>query len=301
MEQKRRLSIWITGSAGFLGTRLANHLTATGHRVTGLSRQETRLIDKSVVIDLAADDACEQLRGLIQKTDAPDVLIHAASKQPGSGELREFIRSNVRTTENLIAAFRARPPGQIIYTSTQSVYNHPATLPVKETEPCAGSLPYSATKRWSEQLLENFKNEVPVTVLRLPSLFGAGQADSFIDGLAAQAMLDRPIELFSRGEIVRDAVHVTDVVKAIATCAENRFEESFSLFNLGCGRPINTLEYARTLVGALESKSAVIPVDKPASQPNLYADIEKARRMIGFEPTPLAESMRIYANELSAR
>jgi nucleoside-diphosphate-sugar epimerase len=300
MEQKSRLRVWITGSAGFLGTRLAAHFTSKGHSVTGLSRRDTSLVDQSVGIDLGGDDASGLLQDLIRKNGAPDILIHAASRQPGAGDLREFIRSNVRATTNLIEAFRAHPPGQIIYTSTQSVYNHPATLPVEETEPCAGSLPYSATKRWSEQLLENF-NEAPVTVLRLPSLYGAGQADSFIDGLAAQAILDRPIELFSRGELIRDALHVSDVVKAIAACAERSVAESFSLFNLGCGRPIKTLEYARTLVDALKSKSAVVPVDKATTQPNLYADIERARRVIGFEPTPLAESMRIYADELRAR
>jgi len=297
----RKLTIWITGSAGFLGTRLARYLTSKGHQVTGLSRRETQLVNKSVIIDLAADDACERLRDLIENAGPPDVLIHAASKQPGSGTLPDFIRSNVKTSRNMVETFRAQPPHHVIYTSTLSVYNNPATLPVKETEPAGGVLPYSATKRWSEQLWEGFTHLAPVIVLRLPSLYGAGHTESFIDGLAKQALVGQPIELFSRGEVIRDALHVSDAVKGIATCAENRLEGSFSLFNLGCGRRITTAEYARALVDALKSKSSLIPVDKPAPQPDLYADIAEARRAFGFEPMSLEESMRTYANELSTR
>jgi nucleoside-diphosphate-sugar epimerase len=68
--------------------------------------------------------------------------------------------------------------------------------------------------------------------------------------------------------------------------------------NLGCGRPIKTYEYAQALVRALESNSEIVPIDRPASQFDLYAEIEKARRCIGFEPMTLEQSMKIYANEL---
>ena len=225
-------------------------------------------------------------------------MIHAASKQPGTGSPSDFIKSNIQTTANLLEAFQPHPPAQIIYTSTQSVYNHPASFPVRETEPAGGRLPYAATKRWSEQILETFQDRSRITILRLPSLYGAGQADSFIDGLARVARRGEPIELFSRGELIRDALHVSDVVKAIERSIELRLDGSFSLMNLGCGRPIKSLEYAQLLVKQLESKSEIVPVDRPASQTDLYADIERARQCIGFEPMPLAHSMKVYADEL---
>ena len=248
-------------------------------------------------IDLAADDAVTRLQQLLSEVGQPDVLIHAASKQPGSGSLSDFVRGNVLTTANLIEAFGPQPPRQIIYTSTLSVYNQGALLPVKETEPAEGVLPYGATKRWAEKLLETCRN-ASVTILRLPSLYGAGQADSFIDGLARVAQSGEPIELFSRGELIRDALHVSDVVKSIARSVEQPSEGAQHSLNLGCGRPITTLEYAQTLVAALESKSEIRCVDRPATQLSLYADIEQARRRLGFEPTPLAQSIKAYVDEL---
>ena len=200
---------------------------------------------------------------------------------------------------NVVDALRDTPPRQIIYTSTLSVYARPTTLPVNEQHPPVFPSPYSATKRWAEQLFETFKAS-QVIVLRLPSLYGVGQADSFIDGLARLALLDRPIELFAQGELVRDALHVSDVTRAVHDCINQPPSDRFCVMNLGCGRRITTTEYAEVLVDALNSKSDIIPVDQPVSLFDCYADITLVSRLIGFQPTDLRESMRIYAHELRA-
>jgi nucleoside-diphosphate-sugar epimerase len=60
------------------------------------------------------------------------------------------------------------------------------------------------------------------------------------------------------------------------------------------------LEYAEALVSSLGSASTIVPVDRKAAQVDLYANIERARRLIGFAPMTLDESMTEYANELRA-
>jgi UDP-glucose 4-epimerase len=293
-------TVWITGGSGFVGKRLIRHFSSLGYEVTGLSRRHCPVADRSVGVDLATPVALEQLRELILTRGRPEVIIHAASKQPGTAGLSEFVSSNVQTTANLLEAIKQAPPLQIIYTSTQSVYQRPASLPVKETAAANGTLPYGATKRWAEQLLEGFREYSRIVVLRLPSLYGAGQSDSFIDGLAQPALRGEPLELFSRGNLIRDALHVTDVVKGIAACVNLQSKDTFSVMNLGCGRPIKTLEYAKALVAALGSDSKIVPVDRQAPHFDLYADIDEARGQIGFEPLPLEQSMKVYADELRA-
>ena len=251
-----------------------------------------------MAIDLAADDAPEKLGQLIRDSGAPEAVVHAASRQPGSGTPADFIRSNVQSTANLLEALKPKAPLQIIYTSTLSVYHRPASLPVKETDPVDGTLPYGVTKRWAEQLIESLQEYSQIVILRLPSLYGVGQGDSFIDGLAKLALRGAPLELFSRGDLIRDALHVNDSIAAIAACLKRPLEKSFTVMNLGCGRPIRTNEYAQALIRALESKSEIVPIDRPASQFDLYAEIEEARQCIGFEPMTLEQSMKIYANEL---
>ena len=292
------LNIWITGCSGFLGTRLARNRIAKNDRVTSLSRRESAHADKSVVVDLASSNSPKLIAKLAHDDGPPDVVIHAASKQPSPGDLAAFVNANVQTTSNLIEGLTMQPPRMIIYTSTISVYGKPSVLPVDEASPAGGTLPYAATKRWSEQLLETFQRYSRIVVLRLPSLYGAGQADSFIDGLARTAQRDEPIELFSRGELIRDALHVSDVVKAIDNCIAQPVSAMFSIMNLGCGRSIKTSEWARSLVDALDSKSDIIPVDRDTSYFSLYADITVAQEQLGFAPMSLAESMNVYAKEL---
>lgn len=293
------MNIWITGCSGFLGTRLANHF-AKQHNVTGLARRECPGATRSVSIDLTKRDSPREIEKLSSESGAPEVVIHAASKQPGHGDLADFVDSNVHATSNLIEGLTLQPPRLIVYTSTLSVYGRPSVIPVDESAPAGGTLPYGATKRWSEQLLETFQRYSRIVVLRLPSLYGAGQADSFIDGLARTAQLGDSIELFSRGELVRDALHVSDVVRAIDNCIAQPPADPFSILNLGCGQRITTSEWAEALVDALGSKSAIIPVDREASQFDLYADITAARQQIAFAPMSLAESMKVYADELRA-
>lgn len=294
------MNIWITGCSGFLGTRLAKHLVANQHNVTGLSRRDCAEASRSVSIDLADPDSPRLIEKLSAESGAPEIVIHAASKQPGLGDLADFVDANVHSTSNLVEGLTLQPPRLIIYTSTLSVYGKPSVIPVDEASPAGGSLPYGATKRWAEQLLETFQRYARIVVLRMPSLYGAGQEDSFIDGLARTAQLGDSIELFSRGELVRDALHVSDVVRAIDNCITQRPGNAFSLLNLGCGQRIKAGEWARALVDALDSKSAIIPVDREAPQFDLYADISAARQQIAFAPMSLAESMRVYADELRA-
>jgi nucleoside-diphosphate-sugar epimerase len=293
------MNIWITGCSGFLGTRLAKHF-AEQHDVTGLSRRECAAASRSVSIDLAKRDSPRLIERLSAESGAPEVVIHAASKQPGAGDLADFVDANVHATSNLIEGLTLQPPRLIVYTSTLSVYGRPGVIPVDESSPAGGTLPYGATKRWAEQLLETFQRYSRIAVLRMPSLYGAGQADSFIDGLARPAQLDDSIQLYSRGELVRDALHVSDVVRAIDNCIAQPPDNSFSILNLGCGQRIKTSEWARALVDALDSKSDIIPVDREASQFDLYADISAARQQIAFAPMSLAASMKVYADELRA-
>ena len=293
------MNIWITGCSGFLGTRLANHF-AKQHHVTGLARRDCTAANHSVAIDLSKPDSPRQIEKLSATSGAPEVVIHAASKQPGHGDLADFVDANVHATSNLIEGLTLQPPRLIIYTSTLSVYGRPSVIPVDESAPAGGTLPYGATKRWAEQLLETFQRYSRIVVLRLPSLYGAGQADSFIDGLARTAQLGDAIELFSRGALVRDALHVSDVVRAIDNCTAQPPANAFSILNLGCGQRVKTTEWAQALVDALESKSAIIPVDRKASQFDLYADISAARQQIAFAPMSLGQSMKVYADELRA-
>ena len=251
-------------------------------------------------IDLTKRESPRLIEKLSAETGPPDVVVHTASKQRGPGELVDFVNANVQSTSNLIEGLTQQPPRLIIYTSTISVYGRPAVIPVDESSPAGGDLPYGATKRWAEQLLETFHRYSRIVVLRLPALYGLGQDDGFIAELARLAQRGEPIELLARGELVRDALHVNDVVHAIDNCITQTPSDRFLTLNLGCGQRIKTIEYARALVDAFSSKSAITTVDRAAPGFDLYADISAARQQIAFTPMSLADSIKLYADELQS-
>lgn len=291
------MKIWITGGAGFVGTRLTSALKREGHDVVSLSRRHASLASESVMVDLATSDAVDRIKGQIEKSGCPEVVINAASRQPGSGTLAEFVRANSVTTVHLLEGLQSTPPQRIIHLSTLSVYHHSNPLPVNEENPATASSPYAVSKRLGEQVIENIYGS-QVVIFRLPSLYGAGQADSFIDGLARTAQTNQSLELFSEGKVIRDALHVSDVVAAIQVAMRSRLSDRVCVMNLGCGRAIRTLEFATMVVDVFDSTSEIVPVAKAAPQPDLYADISKAEKLIGFRPTDLRESLKRYRDEL---
>jgi nucleoside-diphosphate-sugar epimerase len=157
---------------------LAQHLVANQHDVTALSPQDCAAASETVTIDVTAQDSPP----VLEKLAAPEVVVHTYSKEPGPGELLDFVNANVHATSNLVEGLTQQPPRLIIYTSTLSVYGRPSVIPIDEAGPAGGSLPYGATKRWAEQLLETFQRYTRIIVLRLPSLY---QNESFIDSIAA--------------------------------------------------------------------------------------------------------------------
>jgi nucleoside-diphosphate-sugar epimerase len=148
------------------------------------------------------------------------------------------------STLNLIEALIPTPPKQIIYTSTLSVYGRPGRNPVAETDPAGGTAPYSATKRWAEQLFEHLKSGTCLIVLRLPSLYGVGQVDSFIDGLARRLCKIKSWNSSHAASCSATRYTSADVVAAIDLCVTDPPEPEFICMNLGCGRAITTAEWA---------------------------------------------------------
>jgi len=293
------MNIWIIGAAGFVGTRLGRSLRDAGHNVVGVSRRHSQEADESHRLDLSRTDSIGTVKALLSRSNPPDVVINAASRQPGPGTLADFTRSNAVAIAYLLESLEQSPPRLFIHLSTQSVYAQTSHLPLDEDRPATASGAYPASKRLGEQIAQTFKGS-PVVVLRLPSLYGKGQSDSFIDGFARTALANEPLELYSNGQLIRDTLHISDVIHAIALLINAEMKESNYILNLGCGSAVRTIEYAQTLTDVLGSQSEILCVDRPASQFDLYADIGRAHRLIGFQPTGLRESLQRYADELRA-
>lgn len=290
------MMVWVTGAGGFLGRNLCHALVRGGHIVVELSRNS-----KEFPIDLAEPNTLALLEKFSKNAGQPDVVIHLASRQPGTYQYVDFVKSNVMTTANLLNFVAKTPPKLFIYTSTISVYARPPCNPVDENGMTRACSPYTATKLAAENLIAGLNDlSCRFVTFRLPSLYGIGQSDSFIDGLAKQIRRGHDVELFDQGKRIRDVLPVNDVVTAILNCLN--FESGYShvIYNLGCGESVTANEFAEKLVHLLGSSSRIILGNRTNNNSfDIYLDIEQARREIKFMPTPWGEALERYVHELS--
>lgn len=300
--------IWVTGNSGGIGENLIPGLESKENTVIGFSRSFTINADVCYSVDLSAVDSIHVLQGAVSEYGAPDVVFHLAALQPTSGRQDvDYLNSNVASTVNLFYVLQGGPLKHFIYTSTQRVYGDtPFAFYTEEVVPHPTTM-YGLTKLWAENLIFHQKDylyfrNTCFTVLRLPSIYGAG-GDSFLDGIAKTAISGEDIVLFGKGERIIDLLHIDDVVLLLSRFIGETPRPGYSLFNLGCGQRLTTYHVVQALVDSLSSSSKIVlsEVKMSKGRESGYADIVLARRVLGFSPTPFKESIKRYADELLAK
>jgi nucleoside-diphosphate-sugar epimerase len=159
----------ITGASGFLGKTLVNELS-TENTVATLARAP----HTQFAVDLS--NAIPQFGNATFRT-----IIHASGKAHSipktPHEAREFFDVNVTGTMNLVKGLEklAKLPNELVFISTVAVYGREEGENIDEYHPLNGSTPYAKSKIQTEQVLRTWceKNQVTLTILRLPLIVGA--------------------------------------------------------------------------------------------------------------------------------
>lgn len=164
--------------------------------------------------------------------------------------------------------------------------------PTDETKSSNTNSIYALTKRDQEELCLIFGRTygVPVTALRFFNIYGTRQALSNpYTGVAANfasRLINGQVPIvFEDGCQMRDFVNVRDIVNANLLVME-RPESDGEVINVGCGKPISIRHVADILAGVLRKDVEPVITGKYRAGDirHCYADISKARRLLGYEP-----------------
>mgnify|MGYP000138543790 FL=1 len=164
--------------------------------------------------------------------------------------------------------------------------------PTPEEKPLMPESVYAITKRDQEELALTVGRayQIPTVALRFFNVYGPRQALSNpYTGVAAifsaRLLNGRPPVVYEDGRQTRDFVHVRDVARACRLALE-RDGANYEAVNIGTGRPVSVLEVARTLARALGRpiEPEVAGRYRAGDIRHCYADITRARRLLGFEP-----------------
>ncbi len=197
-----------------------------------------------------------------------------------------YLSTNTKGTLNLLELSRRFGVGKFILASTSSIYAG-SPLPFKESLPVNNPIsPYAASKKAAEVMsyTYHYLYGIDVTVFRYFTVYGpAGRPDMSIFIFTKRLLEGKPIDVFGDGSQERDFTFVDDI--ALGTVKALDRNVGFEVVNLGSNRPFK-LSYVIELLEGLTGKKAIINY-KPFHRADMkatWADIEKAKRILGWEP-----------------
>lgn len=309
-------TILVTGAVGFIGTATSLRLLGRGDRVIGLDnfsdyydpaqkRENLRELRAAggdfqfIEGDIRSPETLEELFASAK----PSAVIHlaamagvrASQENPGL-----YADVNLRGTLNLLDQAVAHGMPNFVLASTSSAYGNTEHVPFVETDPCDRPLaPYPATKRAAELLGYSYHHlhRLDVTALRFFTVYGPRNRPDMMPYLLMESMLKgTPIQLYQGGGVRRDWTFVEDIVSGIVAAADRRL--GYEIINLGRGEPILLSDFVSELsqlTGKTPNSSAA---DLPAADVSLtYANIDKARRLLGYDPkTSVPAGLRAFYN-----
>jgi len=295
------MKVMVTGGAGFIGSNLVASLLGHGHDVSVLDdfndfydprikRANIEPARKSIQLyetDIRDEEAVRR----IVKNGRFDTIIHLAARagvRPSILEPKLYIDTNINGTFHLLEAAKQAGTGRFIFASSSSVYGVIRTVPFTE-EMCINATisPYAATKMAGEQLCSNYSHLYGMrsVCLRLFTVYGPRQRpDLAIHKFAGSINAGMAIEQYGDGSTRRDYTYVDDIVQGIEACLSYD-GELCDTFNLGESETTTLSELIGHLERALGKKANInrLP-EQPGDVPLTYANIDKARRLLGYKP-----------------
>jgi len=292
----------VTGGAGFIGSHLVKKLLLDGHEVAVLddlndfydpSIKRDNLAGVADRIELLEGDICDRdLVGSILQHGRFDTVVHLAARagvRPSIQYPELYLQTNVMGTQNLLEAARKAGCGHFIFASSSSVYGLSKVVPFREDLPLPQTLsPYAATKLAGEHLCGNYSylHGMRVVCLRFFTVYGAGQRpDLAIHKFTRLIHEGKAIPKFGDGNTRRDYTYIDDIVSGILGAISYQGER-FDIFNLGESETTTLNELITHLESALGKKARIEQLPEQAGDmPLTNADVSKARRLLGYNPT----------------
>lgn len=286
----------VLGGRGFIGSHLITALLSHGYRVRCFDRPHVvtlgrDLLDTPGFVLIEGDLANEA--EIAEAIDGCDICYHLVSTTlPKSSNADPVydIESNVVASVKLLNHAVKSGVRKIIFASSGgTVYGNPVSIPIQESHPTNPVCSYGISKLAIEKYLGLFKqlHGLDYTVLRIANPFGERQRTHSSQGAVAvflnKVLRGEPVEIWGDGSVVRDYIHIADVVDALLAALDQKSSEH--VFNIGSGQGLSLNE----LLDAIErvTKCKAIrqyvtgrPFDVPAS----VLSIERARVALGWSP-----------------
>jgi UDP-glucose 4-epimerase len=272
------MRIVVTGSKGFIGSKLCKVLRSLNHEV--------------IEIDLSLGHNVEDWNDF-ENLPKFDYLVHLAAKifVPESFDKpRSFYQTNIIGTLNAIEACRVNDAKLIFFSSY--AYGAPDYLPIDEQHPIKSFNPYSRSKIMGEDICKSYFADFGVKsiVFRPFNIYGPNQDSKFLIPSIIEQALQGSITL-KDNRPKRDYIYIDDIIDAVVKALD--YEPNGSdVFNLASGKSFSVEEvvnYTKAIIGN-EISVNYLNEHRPNEVLDTIAEISKAKELLNWEPKIKLES-----------
>jgi UDP-glucuronate 4-epimerase len=301
------LKVLITGGAGFIGSHSTEKLLERGDEVVCLDNFNDYYDParkRRNVAPFAAHPAYRLYEGDIRdagllehlfQRESPARVIHIAAMAGVRYSIQRpelYEEVNVRGTINLLEAARRHGIRNFVFASSSSVYGAQEKIPFSEDDPVSEPIsPYAATKRAAELLCYTYHHlyAIPCTCLRFFTVYGPrGRPDMAPYLFTRWIFAGQDLIMYGDGSTRRDYTYIDDITAGVVAALDADLD--FEIINLGNSQTVALRDFIAVVEAAVGKPARIHrePV-QPGDVPLTYADVSKARRLLGYQPTTPVE------------
>lgn len=285
----------ILGGGGFQGRHLAERLIAEGEQVRIFDRNPFWTDSSSQVnefVEWISGDFISS-KDIERAVDGVSVIFHLVSttlpKTSNDDPINDVMTNVIPTIKLLEAALRIGVKKIIFFSSGGTVYGIPKLIPTPENHQTMPLCSYGIHKVAIENYLHMFYElyGLDYAVMRLSNPYGSyqkpGRAQGVIPVFLQKMMNDEVIEIWGDGTVVRDYIHVDDVVEAAVKLVE--YQGLQKIFNIGSGIGLSLNEVISEIEDLVEKNAKINYLQgRPLDVPINVLDIKLASNELGWYP-----------------
>jgi UDP-glucuronate 4-epimerase len=295
-------TVLVTGAAGFIGSNLTQALLEGGYRVVGVDNFDDTynpLFKEEQIAPALANPNFALYRVDIRdlpaltkvfEAEKPTLVVHLAAKADTRDAVqtpRVYISINIDGTLNILELCKEYVVENLVIASSSSVYGNSQNVPWSENEAADRPLsPYGATKRAIELLAHTYHHNfgMNITCLRYFNAYGENNRPGMVPYVWAEKLLkSEEIEISGDGNRKRDYTYIGDIVRGTILAMEKPL--GFEVINLGNSTPVSLNELLAMFEKVLRITAQV--KSRPSNSASVevtYADVRKAKELLGWEP-----------------
>ena len=294
----------VTGGAGFIGSTLCEKLIKEQNKVIiidnfcdfynpELKHKNIEKIKNSIKL-YEGDIRDRKILKQIFEENNIDIVVHLAAMAGVRSSIENPIlyqEVNCTGTQNLLEEMRLHNIANLVMASSSSVYGNCKQVPFREDMVVDYAIsPYASTKKANEVMTHVYHSlyNINVIMLRFFTVYGPKQRPDLAINKFTRLMLEgKEIPIYGDGTTARDYTYIDDIVDGIISSCDyvDLNTDVYEIINLGNSSPVSLKDMVDTIskVLVVKPKLKYMPM-QPGDVNITYADISKAKNLLGYEP-----------------